>query len=328
MRAYSKDWMHRIDKFIPIERTSELLIPAGGLILLGLTFVWVLARRRDLIYLWAVCASGLLLLNHQLVTGLQLENFHWNYAWTPVMMLLLWLIAIGFPTKRPIRDGRWAWVVLSAAIAFYGLGLWLRGVEATRSAGVVELLDVYGHYRDQRMTERAPRLDPNAVTAGDRRFVEFATILENQRPLDHYVSVLSPSLDDHAWEARMVLNEVLRGLDREQFADVQRAFFEKAVWGPWGSNRNPALREERFAARLRLFDETLSDPDAALDRYQVRYFGTLNRAEGSTKPPGSGWSIIQQGPTWDVWKRDRPGKRTSNNGAGANNGTAANTQDD
>jgi hypothetical protein len=70
------DWLLRIDKFVPIGRFGALVLPKEILLLALLGLVFVLARRRDLIFVWALGLAGLLLENHQVVTRLQLDNFH------------------------------------------------------------------------------------------------------------------------------------------------------------------------------------------------------------------------------------------------------------
>ena len=86
------DWLLRIDKFVSIGRFDELVLPRE-LPLFMILGLFVLARRRDLIFVWVLGLAGLLLENHQIVTRLSLDNFHWEYVWGPALCFLTLLAA-------------------------------------------------------------------------------------------------------------------------------------------------------------------------------------------------------------------------------------------
>ncbi len=87
------DWLHRTDKFLPVGRGAELLLPRYTLLLLVLLWLWTWRRGRRWIWLTATTTATLLLLNQTAVTGLQIENFHWNFAMGPLVSLLTVLAA-------------------------------------------------------------------------------------------------------------------------------------------------------------------------------------------------------------------------------------------
>ena len=81
----------------------------------------------------------------------------------------------------------------------------------------------YAQYRADRRGGRVRTpLAPNSVIAGDPRFVQFATILEDQRPLSGYAARLSPYVDDASWDERIALNAYLLGLGVSGFEADQR----------------------------------------------------------------------------------------------------------
>src|SRR5262249_13517915 len=127
-RSTPPDWLLRTDKFVPIGRFSELLIPKVSVLLAAVALVWAWRRRRDLLALVLMAVAGLALANHQMVTGLQIENFHWCYVWGPCLSLLLMLSLAGVPgavgTQRAARALAWAVGGLIVASAFV-----LRAVE-------------------------------------------------------------------------------------------------------------------------------------------------------------------------------------------------------
>ena len=86
------DSLIRQERFMPIGRFNELILPPEMLLTVGLGLAWVLLRRRDLIFLWAVGTAGLMLANNQVLTRLQIENYHWMYVWGPVFEFFIVLI--------------------------------------------------------------------------------------------------------------------------------------------------------------------------------------------------------------------------------------------
>ena len=87
------------------------------------------------------------------------------------------------------------------------------------------------------------------MIGGDEQFVDFAVIVENERPAMAYAVYLSPSIDNTEWEQRIALNGYLLGLDRASFKAEQVSRLTpppKAYqWGPWA--RDPAERARRIA---------------------------------------------------------------------------------
>ena len=126
------DWLLRIDKFVSIGRFDELVLPRE-LPLFMILGLFVLARRRDLIFVWVLGLAGLLLENHQIVTRLSLDNFHWEYVWGPAFCFLTLLAAAALIEARTgWSRGSCAAIGAVAALAF-SLGLWIRAVQATRT---------------------------------------------------------------------------------------------------------------------------------------------------------------------------------------------------
>ena len=70
----SVDWLLRSDKFMVIGRFSELNLPMPALLLLVVTAIVVWRFRREPILPWSLAASPLVLANHQIITGLQIET--------------------------------------------------------------------------------------------------------------------------------------------------------------------------------------------------------------------------------------------------------------
>jgi hypothetical protein len=276
-----------------------LLIPKLALLILAIGLVWVWRRRKDLLFLWALAAAGLLLANHQIVTGLQINNFHWSYVWGPAITLLVVLLIVG-----EVRRLHWpkeaAWVAAVLIAGHVGVGLWLREVEATSTRESVLFTSRYGQYASQRLQTACARLLPNTVVAGDKNFTDLAAILENQRPLYHYAADLSPAVADNEWSFRIALNSFLLGLDHTAFANEQKQAVADWVLGPWP--RDPLKQAQLYQTRLACYERVAADPQAAVERFGVHYV-----ALPATQSPScyllSSWSRLQAGPYWSVWEQ-------------------------
>lgn len=298
-RTTNPDWPQRTALFIPIGHFSELWFPTGAILLTVLGFVWVRWRQPELRYLWAVATAGFLLMNQQIVTGLQVCNDHWGYVRGIGFSLLFVLLAvrelIGFKTlPRPL----WA-LLLAAGAAHFATGVCFRVLECTLSRDTLAIQTAATQYREQRLRDLATPLQPNSVVGGDAAFVDLAQVFENQRPLERS-SFLSTTVDNREWDVRAALNGFLRAQTPASFRAEQAAFFDSEPLGPWA--RKPSLRTDRVAHRLACFDAIQANPPEWFERFQLRYVG-LPAAQLRPAYMNSSWTRIQDGPHWQIWER-------------------------
>jgi hypothetical protein len=332
-RSTSPDWLIRTDKFLPIPHLAELTLPKIAPLALLATLPLAWKYRRDLLHLWCLGLAGLLLVNHQVVTGLQIENFHFAaYVSHPCLTLLV-VLGVALLIRQATRL-RPAWPWLAAGLALYAaLGLGLRGVEGRASPDPRYLLATYRRYVDQRSRPDASPMERGAVVAGDvdlgefadRKtlesiasgeadpagaeagdfagkvgFQDFAQILEDQLPLYDYIVRISPAVTTPELDERLALSVYLLGRDRSGFEKALDPWL-RLNWGPW--RRDPALRAARAADLMEAYDRVAADPARFLDRYGVRYLAL----PAGRRPPGDpsqGWRPFQAGPTWDLWVRE------------------------
>ena len=163
-------------------------------------------------------------------------------------------------------------------------------------------METFREYRSQRLAPGVAPLEPNAVVAGDDGVVASAMTLENQRCLAHYPAMYSPAIGGAEWSERVALEAFLDGVGRPEFERAEDRRMADG-WGPWNGDRNPGLRAEELARRLRLYDAVAADPADAIRRYHVRYVGVRT---GTPLPPSLGplATPVQSGPAWDVWRLD------------------------
>jgi hypothetical protein len=303
MGATPPDWLIRSDKFAHVDRFTDMKLPIVATLVLIVGFIWIWRQHRDLIYLWSMGFSGLVLFKHHVLTGLTVENYHWLYLWAPCCSLLLLLMLVALlPRNGPkARLALAGLLVVCLADAFIGLDL--RVVESLQAKAGLVLAKSYCEYQDQRIASGAQRFASNSTVAGEEQFINFASIFENQRPLDNYWVFLSPHVTDAEWDQRIALNSYLLDRNRATFEAEQREKLKlmQVGWGPWTRDATDGYR--RVVNRLAAFDAVVRDPYSALNRFGVRYLGL--RAD---EPPPSyvtrqNWTPVQEGPYWQVWER-------------------------
>ncbi len=294
----SADWLLRSDKFLAIGHFSELSIPLPAVLLLAATAVFVWRLHRELVFLWTLAAAGLFLMNHQVVSGLQIENFHWSYVAGPSLSLLIGLLLAGWISDCRALIVRWL-VLCIAGLCLVTAGC-LRWAEAVRTREVVEILGVYCDYRGQRLSDPAAlRLVPGAVVAAEELTADWAAILERARPLATYWVMLSPSVDNDEWDLRIALNAHLLGRNRLAFlSDQEAALSAPGFQGPWGRDRAEFMR--RLDSRRSWYDNIAAEPEVYLARTHTRYVWL----PPGHVPPGDKtlWTARQDGPFWAIWE--------------------------
>jgi hypothetical protein len=298
------DWLNRTELGLHVPRFSEFLVPKGALLLLAVLFVWIWWRRKDLIYIWALAVAALLLLNHQVLTSIQMQNFHWTYVWGPCLTFLMamaatdWIISFNSSKKSGLLRLGLGLIIVVHLTA----GLWLRAVEAKQTQESVGFTTDYLEYREQQTRFARIGMAPHAVIAGDKDFVDLATILNDAHPLNHYAVVMSPWVNNSEWDYRIALNGFLRGLDRQAFVQEEKNTLATWVWGP--EARDPERRAEQLADRLKGYDRIAANPAVAIERFKVKYVALRKSNEPSPQYLRSGWREIEDGRYWEVWERE------------------------
>ena len=294
---HGSDWLMRTDKFLPVGRFDELLIPRVSVLLLAVVWVWVWRRAWEWAWMACIATAGLCLLNHTAVTGLQIENFHWNLALGPALSFLLILTVADLFARLPSR------IVRSSPIVAWVFAFIVMAGGVALTNRVVEKSTENPHVRPTVAAYQAQTADltlpVGGAVAGDSDFQYLTAVGFDLRPLAGYTAVLSP-ISDSELDARVALNAYLLGWSRERFATDQESTMRVARWGP--ISRSVGARAVRLAARLAEWDAIVLDPTAALERFDVR---VLARLVTDSEPAPPGWVLVQSGPRWLVWVRPR-----------------------
>lgn len=277
--ATSPDWLLRTAKFVPIPRLSELLIPRVLIGQWALAGAWVWSRRRDLAYPWCAVGAGLVLLNHQVVTGLQIENDHWTVAYGPAFSLLLALIvAPGLGGLLEGRPGR-ARALAGLLAAHLALGFGYRSAECTLTRETAAVNREASLWRAARWP-----IPDGAVVAGDPDLLFVGAAHATFRPLFCRLVEFSSAADDRELDERLVLNLYLRGTSRDRARAIVSQPPGTLSWEAYAA-RTPSVAERQRDRRLALVDSTWDDPAPAIRKYGVAYL--LLREDLGEKPPGA-----------------------------------------
>lgn len=300
---FGSDWLHRTDKFLPIGRFDELLIPRISVLLLVVSSWWVWRRAPECRWLAAMAAAALFLLNQSVITGLQVENFHWNYALGPALSLLVVLVVTDLLGRHWPLQGHKGWSRYAAVLIWSVTTLtvvsagWLYAraaseVPETRKIRQA-LLAFYGVACD------LPAANDGSV-AGDPEFQYLACIGRGYRPLSGYSAVLSPISDDEL-DLRVALNAYLSGQSREAFLAEQAAWLQGNKWGH--EARSEEARRFRLSARLQAWDDVALHANELIERFNVKVVARRPQAGPMSL---DGWRHIIASPRWAVWMRVAP----------------------
>jgi hypothetical protein len=273
------DWLHRTDKFVPIGRfdPARLLLPKILIAEWAVAGLIAFRSRRDLLYLWCCTGAGLALANHHVVSGMDLENFHWTFAYGVPFSLLIVLIVL--PLSGRVRGWRWIGAGLVALQMVVGISL--RGVETLWTQETNEYRALIENWRGEGLS-----LPEGAVVAGPRMLLLVLGALTEVDPLDSRLVEFSSQATDEERDARLVLNVVLMGLTGPEA--------EAAIEAGDHVSESSAVR------RRALLEQISAAPEAWADRFRVTYI----LVPPGHRPPAIGLrcKLAKAGRVFDLWR--------------------------
>lgn len=265
MKSLSDDWLHRMDLFLPIEHFSELLIHKTGILITVFLGIYCYKRKRELIFLFSLGLASLMLANHQILTGLQIQNFHYSYVRGPVLSLFLVFLLFGTIYKYT-KERRLIQVSMFSLLGLYLVSsFYLRTLESQRSADSLAIRGAHGQ-----LSQFKTELVKNAVVAGEEDLIKLMGITHKLTPLSNYFTTLSPNTTDEEWNERLALNALLSGESSQEFKRAQSEYILKSLyWGKW--SRSKEKKEELNSTRIQIFEKLSQEPLKYIDYYNVRY---------------------------------------------------------
>ena len=295
----SAEAMRRFGLFTPAPRLHDNTVPTLSLLALAATAWWIWKSRRfDLLYAWSLVAGGILLSRSRVVSGICFHEYHYDWLWTPIRGALVLIVAMSivnvrFRWRPPAAAICWTLVML-----YFAGGVYLAAICVTRTWSGLEQVRNYTRYKTQRMAGAVKPLAPGATIAGDDGFCEVAAVAEDQWVLSGEAVPRSLVADNDQWELRAALNAYLLGTDRAEFEKAARSDAEHWFW------ESPERQPQVLDAFMRKYDEVVQKPDRFIAEFGVRYVALpADKAERGYLREG--WTMLQQGPYWQIWAREK-----------------------
>lgn len=266
------DWLHRTEKFVRVPRLEDPFVPKLIIAVWLAATPLVFTRRRELMLPWCGVLASLACANHRLLTGLQVENFHWLIPAGASCSVLVTGIAAPWifeprrddaqvnPAARPRLALLMCWLVFQVSV-----GLICRAAETTRPAETRRWTDVYDRLRADDLP-----VPKNAVLAGDPDAVMLrAALYDNFAMAGKFVEYCATVTDDE-FDERLMLNFYLRGFDR---ASARREVEQPPGTLSWESLavHSPAAARVQRERRLALIDRIWAEPADAAARFGVSH---------------------------------------------------------
>jgi hypothetical protein len=298
----SAEAMRRFGLFTAAPRFYQFTMPAFSLVVVAAIAWWIWrSRAYELVYPWSLVAGGILLSRSRVVSGIFFHEYHYDWLWTPIRLALVLIVAVRIVSAR----FRWRPVAVAACWAtlmlYFAGGVYLAAICVTRTWSGVAQVRNYTRYKSQRLAGSAKALAPGATIAGDDTFCELAAVAQDQWVLSGEAVPRSMAVDNDQWESRAALNAYLAGTDRANYEQAARLAAGLWFW------ESPEREREVTAAFMRKYDQVLADPDRYLAEFGVRYVA-LAADKAQKAHPGEGWTMLEQGPYWQIWERQKPSR--------------------
>jgi hypothetical protein len=286
--------LHRMHKGREIppgdpKRTQQLInswplaeIIVGGAVIVGLG-LWSLGLP------WCMVLAGYLLSNNAILTGLDFENDHWSYVFTPFGEVLVLALA------STVLDGlrlRWKAAFWAVPIVLAAITLAWRPLESLRHR---QPTDYNRLIRDlEPLREALWELSPDESMAGASA-ANTALLFTRAGQLYNYDhSSNSSPIPTAEVGLRFALNGWLLGWDMPRFRAE-------------AAQRPPAISEGLVEEWIADFQSVLDGrSDELLGRFHIG--ALLLPADAPAPERGGPWRLAASGPKWTLWKRDAAGR--------------------
>ncbi len=239
--------------------------------------------------LGAFAASGFLLVNSAIVTGLEFENFHWVYVHAPFGEILV-LAGVALLLDRMSWNiaGRWLWALPVAVVTL--AAVW-RPYEALKNPEAVLYTETLRGLLPLRPELR--RLGRDDVIAGPWPAVNVALLLTDSGQLYQYDqtmhSTLAPLQEVHE---RKALNAWLNGMSLQEYLDeIGR---EEHPSGPSEVESREAIYRKLLSGK---FDDLLA-------RYRPTHLIRPETQGSPNESRGGPWILAGSRGGWMLWRRE------------------------
>jgi hypothetical protein len=291
----SAEAISRFGFFVRTSRTTNLDYHLLTVAIVILIAIWIRKTGRfDLIYMLGLLIAGMLLGDSRLITGIHFHEYHFEWLWWPIRLILVLIVLATLVQSRISRRSWYGLAFASFTMLYFICAIYLNAIEVTRTRFGIRQREDFLRYRSQRMTPGVVSLIPQSVLAGSEYFGELAGVAENQRQLYGWSVPISVSLDNADWQSRGALNAYLMGVGRADF--IRQT--EDQLSLSWFFD---PIRSQLIEGFTRQFDAVTRDPDHFVHVLDVRYVAL----PADQPPPAyvkSCFRILQPGPYWQIWQ--------------------------
>lgn len=245
---------------------------------------------------WSLTLAGFLMSNSVLVLGVDFENPHFHYVYSPFGEVLLLAVAV----RLACRWGRErsGLAVLGAAAA--AMVVSCAAIRAEEALETPISREIAAHLRELGPLRPALAALEADATISFPRGTRIVTVLSPATPLYFSPYTWSSMIPDRAVDERHALNAWLQGFDARSYEDLVGRDIER-----WGHSRYPI--EEVLPRRRPIFRAILEgEGEALVERYRVRYLLLPSDAPAPTR--GGPWTRRAGDDRWTLWAR-RAGTR-------------------
>ncbi len=273
--ATPADWLHRTHKFIAAPH--RLILPKVLFAEWLVTAYWVFRSRRELIYLWICTGVGMCLRTHELITGIEIENFHWVFAFGVSFSLMLALLLVKLVRETP----RWRIAVI-AVLSFQTLcAFTLRTLETTSTRETNQYQRLADDWRAEDVS-----LAPATVVAGPPNLIFLLAATTEIDPLSGRLVEFSSIATDTELDTRLVLNALLTGRPREETLAL-----------------GEDVTSETIARREALWTQISADLPTYAANHRVSQVIRANSDVNASPALGSYFQSVHRGKKWTIFTR-------------------------
>lgn len=252
-------------------------------------------RYFNLGILWLMTFSGYGLLNSAIVTGLEFENFHWNYISKPFgEILLLGSLILIFQDKKVFSQGM-KFLVLVILIT----GIFARNYEAVYAKEPMKYTKILKEIEPLRPA--LSEIDQNSILAGSFEANVASLFTQGGQLFQFNQTSHSSAIPDHEVLERHALNAWLLGYSMDKYKDTD---FNMNFTGGKAYLKPPKWQPERIKANMvEIFNSLLSGEreKELLEKYAPNYL-LLDFTQKPTR--GGEWqAVTSNSPNWTLWKR-------------------------
>jgi hypothetical protein len=244
----------------------------------------VVLRKWKYSVLWWTSFAGYLLSISAIVTGLEFENYHWNYAYGPAKEIVI--VGLISELLHRLRAGRSYLVTVGLGIALCAFAVVWRYHDTLYARGPV----LYGRILRELEPLRVEleQLKADDVLAGPMEADVALLSTRSARLYEYDQSWISSPIPSEDVDQRFALNSWLQGLDTSEFSRIVRA--------------QSHTSEAHKRLEIEVFQKLL---DGAGDRLIERYRPSVLLLPASARAPDRAgpWSQVAGTPRWVLWKR-------------------------